>query len=260
MKISKDDLVELGEAKKALENPGLTMKLTNYVGVPIEKGLELLPDVMRDKIQSVTKDALMGSLKGALKTMDSKSTTSYPWWHKAAVVTSGAAGGALGLMGLAAELPISTTIMMRSIADIGRVHGEDLTSLESQLNCLMVFGLGGRKSSDDEVDSAYFAVRAALARAITEAAEFLAEKTIVEEGAPAIVRLIAMIAARFQVQISEKVAAQAVPLIGAVTGGTINYLFMDHFQDMSNGHFAVRKLERKYGVDVVRRAYDKLPK
>jgi hypothetical protein len=60
---------------------------------------------------------------------------------------------------------------------------------------------------------------------------------------------------RFGVQISEKVAAQTVPAIGAVGGATINFLFMKHFQDMAHGHFTVRRLENKYGEELVKQEY-----
>jgi hypothetical protein len=49
--------------------------------------------------------------------------------------------------------------------------------------------------------------------------------------------------------------AQGVPVIGALGGATINVLFADHFQDVARGHFAVRRLERKYGNEAVRTAY-----
>ncbi|WP_087629123.1 EcsC family protein [Caballeronia telluris] len=45
------------------------------------------------------------------------------FWHKAASAPRGAVGGAFGLAAIAIELPISTTIMMRSIADIARSGG-----------------------------------------------------------------------------------------------------------------------------------------
>ena len=38
----------------------------------------------------------------------------------------------------------------------------------------------------------------------------------------------------------------------------INLLFTDHFQDMSRGHFTVRRLEREFGADEVRTAYEGL--
>jgi hypothetical protein len=74
-----------------------------------------------------------------------------------------------------------------------------------------------------------------------------------------LVRLIAKIAERFGIQVTEKAAAQAVPAIGAAGGAIINTLFIDHFQDMARGHFIVRKLERKHGKDLVKRLYAELP-
>jgi hypothetical protein len=179
-------------------------------------------------------------------------------WHKIAVTATGAGGGAFGLPALVIELPVSTTIMLRSIADIARSEGEDTRLPEPKLACLEVFALGGRASKNVAVESGYFAVRAALAKAVSEAAEFIAERGIAKEGAPVIVRLISQIAARFGVNVSEKAAAQAIPAVGAVGGALINLAFINYFQDMARGHFTVRRLERIYGTEVVQSEYRKL--
>lgn len=266
--ISESHLVELQQAKALLENPGLTAKITGLIGTPIEKGIELLPKDWQSKINNATKSALNASLKGALFTMgstnvdgtnmDGKVIDASPMWHKFATTLSGGVGGAFGLPALIVELPISTTIVMRSIADIARANGEDISTPQTQMSCLEVFAFGGLAKSDDASESGYFSARTAMARAVTEAADYLIEKTIAEEGAPALVRLIALIAARFEIQVSEKVAAMAIPIIGAVGGAGINLLFINHFQDMSRGHFCVRRLERLYGTEQVRLAYESL--
>ncbi len=105
-------------------------------------------------------------------------------------------------------------------------------------------------------ESAYFLMRGALAKSVSEAAGYIAQRGLVEEGAPAIVRLIAQLATRFGVNVSEKVAAQAVPVIGAAGGMVINVLFIDHFQEMARGHFIVRRLERTYDPQLVRGEYE----
>ena len=69
-------------------------------------------------------------------------------------------------------------------------------------------------------------------------------------------RLITQIATRFSIPVTEKAAAQAVPIIGAAGGALINTLFIDHFQDTARGHFVVRRLERIYGKSLVRTAYE----
>jgi len=256
MTFEKKDLSDLKKAKALLENPGLAAKITNLLGRPIEKGFTYLPANWKVKIGEVTRTALSTAVNTAVLTMkDSPGEKASNSWHKLAVATTGGVGGFFGLPALAIELPISTTIMLRSIADIARSEAEKIHEIESKIACIEVFALGGTNTSDDASDSGYFAVRAALAQSVAKAAEHLTEKGLVEEGAPALVRLIFQIAERFSIQVSEKAAAQAVPAIGAAGGALINTLFIDHFQDMARGHFIVRRLERKYAKEAVEETY-----
>ena len=165
--------------------------------------------------------------------------------HKLAAAASGAVGGALGLAALPVELPISTTILLRSIAEIARDEGEDLSAPASALACVEVFALGGRTDEEAAFEGGYFAVRAALAKSVSDSARFVASEGISAHSAPIIARLISQIAARFGVVVSEKVAAQAAPILGAVGGATVNAAFADHFQTLARGHFIIRRLERK---------------
>lgn len=259
MPISDEDLRAIAEARALLENPGLAVKLTNVVGKPIEKGFELLPPRWRDKVTVITRDALNAALGAAIASLGRAGTgAAHPLLHKLAATASGAAGGAFGLGALAIELPVSTTIICRSIADIARSHGEDLGRLDTRLACVEVFAFGGESPADDASETTYFAMRAALSRAVSEAAEYLATRQAADAGAPALVRLVSLIAARFKVQVSQKAAAMAIPIVGAAGGATINYLFIDHFQAMSQGHFTIRRLERAYGAEAVRTAYEAL--
>ena len=253
MRLSDDDREALRYAKNLLENPSLASKITNVIGVPIEKGFELLREKWAEVVKGATRKSLETALHVALITLDDKpQMQSWEILHKLAIAATGA-GGAFGLAGLPVELPVSTTIMLRSIAEIARSEGERLQMPEVKLACLEVFALGGRSTSDDANESAYFVMRGALSRSVSGAAKYMAE-----EGAPAIVMLITQLAARFGVSVSEKVAAQAIPIIGAAGGAIINVLFIDHFQDMARGHFIVRRLERTYTPDLVREKYKRL--
>jgi hypothetical protein len=60
------------------------------------------------------------------------------------------------------------------------------------------------------------------------------------------------------VVVSQKVAAQAFPVIGALGGAAVNYAFLEHFQDVARGHFTVRRLERIYGKSIIREEYTRL--
>ena len=250
------DLEDLETAVERLENPGFVARLSDMVGTPIEFVLDKLPKSAGDKITKTVHESLLTAAKAAVLTLG-KRTRRKPRLrsHTTVAGLAGGVGGAFGLAALPIELPITTTIILRSIADIARSEGEDLAGPEAQLACLEVFAMGGPSASDDATESGYFAVRAALARAVSEAAKYVTQRTVIEDGAPVLVRLLAQIAARFNTVVGEKIMAQGVPIVGAVGGVTINVLFIDHFQDMARGHFAVRRLERIYGRDEVRARY-----
>ena len=259
MELDQNDLRDLKKAKLLLENPSLAAKLTNLIGTPIEKGFELLPNHWNAKIGEITQTSLTKAIHAAVFTMkNTPSEESSNKWHKLIVASSGGVGGFFGLAALVIELPVSTTIMLRSIADIARSEGENIVTDQAKLACIEVFALGGPTLNDDASESGYFVVRAALAKSFTEAAEYIAERGLADEGAPALVRFIIQVAERFGILVSEKAAAQAIPALGAVGGAIINTLFIDHFQDMARGHFIVRRLERKYGTELVKQAYNNI--
>ncbi|MGD9366151.1 MAG: EcsC family protein [Desulfobacteraceae bacterium] len=259
MPLSSSDMADLAHAKTLLENPSLAAKMTALIGTPIEKSMDFLPPKLSAALQKSTMTAMRSALRFALFTMGRKmKPRAANRFHKGLAAACGGVGGAFGLPALVAEIPLSTVVMLRSIADIARSEGEMVGDIRVRLACLEVFALSGRTGADDAADTGYFAVRAALAQSISEAAKYIAEKGVADKGAPALVRLIAQIAARFNVAVSQKVAAQTIPLIGAAGGLLINMIFIDHFQKMARGHFIIRRLERKYDKIVIREAYDAL--
>jgi hypothetical protein len=258
--VNEEDLKALEAAVQLLETPGLAARLTDMVGKPIELIGKAMPASVSQEITAAALKAIKLALKAALLTMRRKPKAASKLLHKALATATGAAGGAFGLPALPVELPISTLIMFRSIADIARSEGENLSAPETALSCVEVFALGGRAGSTDPSQSGYFVVRTALAKSVTEAAKYVAERGAIEEGAPALVRFLTQVGARFGLTLGEKVAAQAVPVLGALGGGAVNYVFIEHFQAMAQGHFTVRRLERKYGKSYVRTEYDRLCK
>jgi len=259
--ITNADLEELQAAKYLLENPGIAAKITNYLGTPIEKGFELLPEDWKDKVGTITQKSLLKATDVAISTMDDGvKTNPSNTMHKLSVAATGGIGGFFGLAALAIELPVSTTIMLRSVADIARSHGETISSYETKLACLEVFAHGGNTTDDDATESGYFTTRAILAKSLSEAIEQFTTRATTSKSGPALLRFISTISQRFGIQISEKAAAQALPLVGAAGGAFINTIFINHFQDVAKGHFIVRKLERKYGKEYVKLAYNLLDK
>ena len=259
MPISKAEIAELRRAKLLLENPGLAARLSSMLGSPLERGMAMLPARFQSTVQKASETAMMKALDVAVTSIGSetsrKSNLTRDRAHKFAAATSGAVGGAFGLFALSIELPISTTIMLRSVADIAKSEGENIQHIETRLACLTVFAMGGRAANDDAAESGYFAARMAMSAAVSEASKFLAEKGMSKAGAPALIRLTSLIASRFGIVVSEKAAAQAIPIIGAASGALINTLFIEHFQNMARGHFIVRRLEKIHGAEPVRLAY-----
>ncbi len=256
--LSAVDAAELTRARRILEHPGLASRMADFLGRPVEGLLKVLPAGGQRLAHGVVERALQTALRAAMKSLRGAAPEpSRNRLHKAMVGATGAVGGFFGLAGVAIELPVSTTLMLRSIAEIARSRGEDLTSAEARVECLSVFALGGRSRADDAAESAYFALRATLAKAVSEAAQHLASHGLAAKGAPVLARLLAQIAGRFESTLAEKVALQSLPLLGGATGAALNVAFIDHFQDMAWGHFTVRRLERIYGQATVRSAWDR---
>lgn len=262
-KMNQEDLKNLTIAVQKLEKTAFIIKATNLIGKPIEGLIKRLPDHFRVSINDIVQAALFKTLDLAVKMSVNRKTghfSTHRNFNKLMAGVSGATGGAFGMAALAAELPVSTGIMLKSIVDIAQKYGENTNDVAVRLECLNVFAYGGPGKQDDASESAYFAMRIGMAKIVAEAAEFLASRKIADHSAPAVVKLIASIAARFNVVISEKAALQAVPLVGAVTGASLNLLFIEHFQKIAEGHFTVRALERKYGMEVVKSEYERILK
>jgi hypothetical protein len=184
-----EDLESLRTAKSILEYPGLTARITDLIGRPIEEGFKLLPKNINNKIGSITQSALLKGLEFAILTMgETERKHSQDWLHKLLITGSGVAGGIAGFAALSIELPVSTCIILRSIADIARSEGHNVKEIDVKLSCLEIFALGGSDKKQESVSSGYWAVRSMLAKSVSEAAAFIAERGLAEKGAPPLVR------------------------------------------------------------------------
>ena len=253
---SDEDALRL--AVKALEHQNLATRLANTVGRKLGSLGRFMPAPVSTFVNKAAEKAISNALSVAVNSLGRSKPRDSRLLHKAAAAVSGAAGGVFGLSSLPVELPVSTIIILRSIADIARNEGEDLTDPEVTLACLEVFALGAHDKDDNFTDSGYYAVRGLLAKTISEASRHMMSKGLSGDAAPVLVRLIAQISSRFGVVVSEKLAAQAVPVLGAAGGAAVNYAFADHFQTIAFGHFTIRRLERAYGGTKVRAEYDRL--
>jgi hypothetical protein len=247
------------------------MRMTSMVGRPLEKAAGKLPE----KVQEITQSALRKALETAIRTLQptppetadrdlasaSEAASRTGFWHKMTTAALGMAGGMAGLAGAAVELPMTTGVMFRSIAAIAETFGEDMKDPLIQLECLSVFGYAAPAGDKGET-STYLASRLALSLATSEAAQFVKvnlERPVAQQvaltSAPVMIRLLATLSGRFSTVVTQKLVAQSVPLVGAVTGASLNLAFTDHFNKVARYHFGLRRLERQHGADAILALY-----
>lgn len=256
--LSASDYADLETARAKLETQSFAMKVASKMGVPVEAVLHRLPVSAHSAIKVTVDKLLEQCLHLAVHAPGEKSQGAiHKRSHLAAAAFTGAVGGFFGLPGLVVELPVTTTVMLHSIVEIARNQGEDLRNPESGLACLEVLALGPHGIPREASESAYYATRAALTQVTRDAVSYLTQKGLAKESAPALLSFLGRIASGFGVEVSEKLAAQIVPIAGAVGGLALNVLFTQHFQSLAEGHFAIRRLERKYGSGAVRGHYER---
>ena len=151
------------------------------------------------------------------------------------VVMSGAVGGFVGLGGFVPDAAVTTLAIMREIARIAQEEGESLDDPDTRAACLQVLALHTPGSGDAEPEMGYFSARMVL------------------QGRP-IAMLLTEAASRLGMNLSQKFALQAVPVMGAIGGAAVNGAFLAQYRELARAHFTVRRMERVFGAEAVRAA------
>jgi hypothetical protein len=245
-----DERSRLRDAALILADSGsVVVKLAAYVGkgaewakdAVAETGAKVFGDGWQDKVQEVVEVALWRANDLATVGLEPEGERQpWDWFNKAVVTTTGGVTGFFGLPGALVDVPITTLMIMRSVAEIARSQGEDLGSDDAKRACIQVFAFGGPEAGDDDAEVGYWLTRAGLTHGAIEV-------------------LIRQVVRQFSVAVSDKLIATAVPFAGAFAGGALNYAFMDFYQDMARVHFTLRALERRHGDEGgVRACFDAL--
>lgn len=201
---------------------GLGIQVLNLIGSQTETLLERLPTPVRDRLGEGTEAALHWAMKAA---QSSRGVVGdQPGWMNTAVTTAmGAAGGFGGLPSALAELPITTTILLRAIQGVAVEYDFDPAAENVQFDCLQVFSAAGPLARDDGADLAFISTRLTVT-------------------GPVLHGLIARVAPRLATVLGQKLAAQTVPVLGAVAGAATNYAYTSYYQEIAHVHFGLRKL------------------
>ncbi len=131
-----------------LEAPTLTARMANLVGTPLEFAVKALPSSVSNRIHGAVQAALSKSAQAALWSMDNTPASGVHPLAQAGGGHLGRGRRCLWFRGAFIELPVSTTIMMRAVADVARSEGFDLSDFSTRQACLEVFALGGNSPRD----------------------------------------------------------------------------------------------------------------
>src|ERR1700751_216928 len=179
-----------------LEDQSFASQLADYAGRPIDRVMRLMPKAASRHINKAVENAVLNCLNVAITSIEPQSKE--PPERRATPLLAGLGGGVSGFFGFAAlpiELPLTTTLMLRAIADIARHHGEDLSTLEARLACVEVFALG-TPNSDRQMGLGYYASRTLISRLAANATTILLERGTANVSAPVVSSLVSEIATR----------------------------------------------------------------
>lgn len=215
-------------AKRYRDAGSLGMQVLSLIGGQAENLLERLPDRAKGRLEEATKRALTVSFMAARSSRevvpDQKT-----WLNTALATAMGAAGGVGGIPSALAELPVTVTVLLRAIQGIAAEHGYDPNSPEIARECVTVFAAAGPLEDDDGAEMGFLAAR------MTVTGKSL-------QG------LIASVAPRLSTVLGQKLAAQTVPVLGAVAGAATNYAYTSYYQEMAHVHFGLMDLSRRSGI------------
>lgn len=219
---------------------GPVMGLVNRLGGRLEDQISLLPERYRGQLERAVSLALSAGYGAARQgerlgaSLPGRIGKAGPGGRMAAAVTAGALGGAGGLATALAELPLTVTLFLGAIRDEARRAGLDPDDPAIRAECLRVFGAGSPLAEDDGVNTSFLSARLTVT-------------------GPALQKIIATVAPRFAAALGQKLAAQAVPLLGALSGGALNAAFLSYYREVARLRFALLTLSARHGPQVMTR-------
>lgn len=206
---------------------GPVIRLINRLGGTLENQLSALPESFRNQIERMTAQALEASYGMAARAPDLGQRA-----PMVAAIAAGAAGGSGGLPTAIAELPVTVTLFLNAIRAEARNAGLDPDEDWVRTECLQVFAAGSPLAQDDGVNTSFVASRLAL-------------------SGSAVQNLIRTIAPKLAAVLGQKLAAQAIPVLGAVSGAALNAAFLSYYREVARVRFELVKLGQIHGAEAV---------
>ncbi len=201
---------------------GIGLQMLTLLGGQAEGLIERLPAPVRAGLGGATEQALTLAMAAAQRSRSAVPDQKH-WVNTAVSAAMGAAGGFGGLPTALLELPATTTVLLRAIQGVAAEHGFDPSAENVQFDCIRVFAAAGPLAGDDGADTGFVSLRLTLTGG-------------------AMHKLISVVAPRLATVLGQKLAAQTVPVLGAVAGATTNYVYTSYYQQIAHVHFGLRRL------------------
>ncbi len=220
-----------GLARAYVRANGPLISLVNRLGGGIEKYVAGLPPRIGAEVERATALGLnLAFGAGAMAPGLGRRGT------MAAAMASGMAGGAGGIVTSLAELPVTIAVFLNALQAEARAAGFDPAEPSVRAACLQVFAAGSPLARDDGVNSGFLSARLTLT-------------------GPALQRLIASVAPKLAAAMGQKLAAQAVPVLGALSGAALNAAYLGYYREMARIRFALMRLSVRHGAQKVVAAF-----
>lgn len=222
---------------------GPVVTLMTKLGGSLERHLAALPMGVRERVGQLTETALqaswnMAELSGRAlgRAAPKASPEAARRGSMMAAMATGAAGGAGGLASSLAELPVTVTVILHAIRAEAMAAGFDPKDPSIRAECLKVLAAGSPLEGDDGVDTSFLSLRLTMT-------------------GPAIQQLIQRVAPKLAATLSQKLAAQAVPILGAATGAALNAAYLSYYRELAAIRFALLRLSQLHGSERVLAAF-----
>jgi len=232
------------------QGPGFLAHVGDFMLLPAENAAKaLVPAGVQDAVASAIYNLLSGlssvtqlisneeriyhRLEAACKEcgdeLKAADTVAKHYWNRnlAYALGEGGSTGAMGLAGLAADVPALFTISLRLIRQIGTCYGHDLRSDAEQEYVMHILRTGSTPNLKAKVEClmALKQIEQILLKVSwMKMSEALARKEISRLSLLAVMR---QFARSLGVQLTKRKALQLVPVIGALVGASFNVLFVN---------------------------------
>jgi len=163
--------------------------------------------------------------------------------YRGLAAAEGAVTGAIGLLGIPADVAGILTINLRAIGEYATYCGFDVSRPEERLYSLHTLGL-----ATTPTNAAKLIALSQLTKIAVDVARKRAMKEIEEHVFVAIVKVICRALA---IRLTRVKLAQIVPAAGAVVGGSYNQLYTSKVTRAAFMLYRERFLAAKYGVEVL---------